>query len=133
MLVVEEPGLQLFRFTGINCKLNLEHGFTVLERDLFLGHPIKLTSYPKIRTNKSFGGDGDREHILGKSVEDSTDVHSKNSTKAMFQNLCQQCMNHQYKMCYVTPKAHTTTHQICQFTKFTKCKKAGFSHSRAKN
>ena len=50
----------------------------------------------------------------------------KNCTKAMFQNLCQQSMNHQYKMCYVTPKAHTITHQICQLTKFTKCKKAGF-------
>ena len=68
MLVVEEPGLQLFRFTGINCKLNLEHGFTVLERDLFLGHPIKLTSYPKIRTNKRFGGGGDRKHIVVKRL-----------------------------------------------------------------
>ena len=48
----------------------------------------------------------------------------------MFQNLCQQSMNHQYKMCHVTPKAHTITHQIRQFTKITKCKKTGFSYSR---
>ena len=44
----------------------------------------------------------------------------------MFQNLCQQSMNHQYKMCYVTPKAHTITHQICQFRKLQNAKKQGF-------